>query len=128
MLLPIRGPHAQFDYSAPRDLIRRAANTIPTASDRISRSIRTDVPLNYDISEVELVQYRLERELRDAQAHIPALEGTLHCVAKVVKPYLPPNGRPSDFRRKQSSLSIGALADRNLLPIEIEHGESNGRR
>jgi hypothetical protein len=31
-------------------------------------------------------------------------------------------------RRKQSSLSIGALADRDLLAIEIEHEEANGRR
>ena len=36
--------------------------------------------------------------------------------------------RRSHLHRKQSSLSIGALADRNLLPIEIEHEESNGRR
>ena len=91
---PSEAPMPDWTYPAPRDLIRRAANTIPTASDRISRSIRTDVPLDSDISEVELVQYRLERELRDAQARIRALEGTLHCVAKVVKPYLPPNGRP----------------------------------
>jgi hypothetical protein len=31
-------------------------------------------------------------------------------------------------RRKQSSLSTGALPDRNLLLVEIEHEEANGRR
>jgi hypothetical protein len=41
----------------------------------ISRASCTDVELPPDISEVELVQYRLERELRDARDRIRALEG-----------------------------------------------------
>ena len=51
------------------------------------------MPLPDDISEVELRQYALETELRQAQARIRALEGTLHCVAKVVKPYAGGNDR-----------------------------------
>jgi hypothetical protein len=38
------------------------------------------------ISEVELTQYQLERELRDARDRVRHLEQTLHCVFTVVKP------------------------------------------
>ena len=59
----------------------------PSPSDVISRSVRTDVPLPEDVSELELVQYRLEQELRAARARIRALEGTLRVVSKTVAPY-----------------------------------------
>ena len=47
----------------------------PDPSAIISRTIRTDVELPEDISEVELVQYRLERELRDARDRDPCAGG-----------------------------------------------------
>jgi hypothetical protein len=40
-----------------------------------------------DISEVELLQYRLERELRDARDRIRALEGAIRTTTKVLAPY-----------------------------------------
>ena len=49
----------------------------PDSSAIISRTVRTDVPLDPDISEVELRQYALETELRQAQARIRALEGAI---------------------------------------------------
>ena len=52
----------------------------------ISRASRTDVELPPDISEVELVQYRLERELRDARDRIRALEGAIKTTAKMLAP------------------------------------------
>ena len=57
------------------------------ASAAISRASRTDVELPADISEIELVQYRLERELRDARDRIRALEGAIKTTAKVLAPY-----------------------------------------
>jgi hypothetical protein len=45
----------------------------------ISRAVRTDVELPPDVSEVELRQYALERELRDARNRIRHLEGRFCC-------------------------------------------------
>jgi hypothetical protein len=41
-----------------------------------------------DISETELIQYRLERELRDARDRIRALEGAIKTTARVLAPYV----------------------------------------
>ena len=61
---------------------------MPTpASAAIDRTIRTDVELPADISEIELKQYELERELRQLRDTVKHLEGALRCVATVVKPY-----------------------------------------
>jgi hypothetical protein len=59
----------------------------PDSSAIISRTVRTDVPLDPDISEVELRQYALETELRQAQARIRALEGAIKTTARVLAPY-----------------------------------------
>jgi hypothetical protein len=84
---------ANHTYPNPDDLLRRATLPRPSQTDVVARAVRTDVPLPDDISEVELIQYRLERELRDARDRIRALEGTLRRVAGLVKPYLGGNGR-----------------------------------
>ena len=69
---------ADFTYPNPATLIRRAVRSdpplpTPSATDAISRAVRTDVPLPDDISGVELTQYRLERELRDARDRVRRL-------------------------------------------------------
>jgi hypothetical protein len=71
----------------------KAAKAADDASAAISRAVRTDVELPADISEVELVQYRLERELRDAPDRIRALEGAIKTTAKVLAPYAGGNSR-----------------------------------
>ena len=54
----------------------------------ISRAVRSDTELPPDISETELIQYRLERELRDARDRIRALEGAIKTTARVLAPYV----------------------------------------
>ena len=75
--------------------VRNAAKgaAAPDASGVISRAVRSDTELPADISEVELVQYRLERELRDARDRIRALEGAIKTTARVLAPYAGGNGR-----------------------------------
>ena len=73
--------------------VRKAAKAADDASAAISRAVRTDVELPADISEVELVRYRLERELRDARDRIRALEGAIKTTAKVLAPYAGGNSR-----------------------------------
>jgi hypothetical protein len=65
----------------------------PSQTAAISRVVRTDVDLPEDISEIELKQYALETELRQAQARIRALEGAIKTTAKVLAPYAGGGGR-----------------------------------
>jgi hypothetical protein len=58
----------------------------------ISRTVRTDVDLPEDISEIELKQYALETELRQLRAEVQALRGAIRTTAKVLAPYAG-NGR-----------------------------------
>jgi hypothetical protein len=58
----------------------------------ISRTVRTDVELPADISEIELRQYALETELRQARDRIRHLEQAIRTTAKVLAPYAGGNG------------------------------------
>jgi hypothetical protein len=64
----------------------------PNPADAIGYAIRSDSPLPADITEIELRQHALERELRRTRATVKHLEGALRCIASVVKPYAG-NGR-----------------------------------
>ena len=66
---------------------------MPTpASAIISRTVRTDVELPADISEIELRQHALETELRQARDRIRHLEQAITTTAKVLAPYAGGNG------------------------------------
>lgn len=82
----------------PDLLLRRYVRTEPTlptpsATDVISRTVRTDVPLPDSVTEEELRLHAAEVELRAMRDRVRHLEQALHCVAKVVKPYAGGNGR-----------------------------------
>ena len=64
-----------------------------SATDVISRTVRTDVPLPDSVTEEELRLHAAEVELRAMRDRVRHLEQALHCVAKVVKPYAGGNGR-----------------------------------
>ena len=76
-----------------RPYVRNAAAGVPSATEAISRTIRTDVPLPDSVTEEELRLHAAEVELRAMRDRVRHLEQALHCVAKVVKPYAGGNGR-----------------------------------
>ena len=87
-------------YPAPNVYLRHAAGLGSPAPSPRSPSAVFDSGRrgsgNVDVGDLttgDLALFEAQRELKAAQARIRALEGTLHCVANVVKPYTGGNGR-----------------------------------
>jgi hypothetical protein len=70
-----------------RPYVRNAAAGVPSATEAISRTIRTDAPLPDSVTEEELRLHAAEVELRPMRDRVRNLEQALRAAGRVLAPY-----------------------------------------